>query len=306
LHLFFILSTPFLTNLVYICFPSIEYPMGKKHLIQKTSGNMELYSREKLEASLRRSGADDATIETILSDIEAALFEGMSSRKIYDKAFALLRKSKLGQAARYRLKKAMMEMGPTGYPFEFFVGEVFRIMGYKIEVGQVLQGHCVTHEVDVIATRGNQQHFVECKYYQSTGKNANVQVPMYIRSRVDDLVHFRKDLPQYKGFQFQGWVVTNTRFTGDAISFGECTGLNLLSWDYPVGKGLKEFVDRHQLFPVTVLTRLLNAEKHQLMDNGHVLCRQLFDQPSILASLGMDEVRQRKVLEEIRLLCTEP
>ncbi len=280
--------------------------MSKKHLIQKTCGNFEQYSRAKLEASLKRSGADEATIENVVSDVEAALFEGMSSRKIYDKAFALLRKSKLGQAARYRLKKAMMEMGPTGYPFEYFVGEVFRLMGFQIEVGQVLQGHCVTHEVDVIATKGKEQHFVECKYYQTTGKNANVQVPMYIRSRVDDLIRFRKDLPQYKDFSFQGWVATNTRFTGDAISFGECTGLNLMSWDYPEGRCLKEFVDKYQLFPVTVLTRLLNVEKHQLMDNGHVLCRQLLEQPTILSSLGMDAVRQRKVLEEIRLLCTEP
>lgn len=280
--------------------------MGKKHLIKKGTGEMELFSREKLAASLRRSGADEATIENILSDIEASLFEGMSSRKIYDQAFALLRRSKLGFAARYRLKKAMMELGPTGYPFEHFIGEVFRLKGFKVEVGQVLQGHCVTHEVDVIATKGNQQHFVECKYYQSTGKNANVQVPMYIRSRVDDLIRFRQELPQYKGFEFHGWVATNTRFTTDAESFGECTGLHLLSWDYPAGNGLKEFIDKEHIFPITVLTRMLNAEKQQLMGQGVVLCKQLLDNPSLLFSIDMDQNRQRKVLDEIRNLCIEP
>jgi hypothetical protein len=280
--------------------------MGKKHLILKGTGELQLFSREKLSASLRRSGADDAIIENILSDIEASLFEGMSSKKIYDKAFGLLRRSKMGYAARYRLKKAMMELGPTGYPFEFFIGEVFRLKGFKVEVGQVLQGHCVTHEVDVIATKGKQQHFVECKYYQSTGKNGNVQVPMYIRSRVDDLIKYRKDLPQYKGFEFEGWVVTNTRFTTDAVSFAECTGLNMLSWDYPEGNGLKEFIDKEHIYPITVLTRLLNAEKHQLMDRGVVLCRQLLDNPRILNTIGMDQIRQRKLLDEIRHLCTEP
>ena len=197
-------------------------------------------------------------------------------------------------------------MGPTGYPFEYFIGEVFKLKGFQTEIGQVLQGHCVTHEVDVLATKGNQQHFVECKYYQSTGKNANVQVPMYIRSRVDDLIKFRKELPQFKDYQFQGWVATNTRFTGDAISFGECTGLNLLSWDYPVNKGLKEIIDAEHIFPITVLTRMLNAEKHQLMDQGIVLCRQIMYNPEVLESIGMTTNRQEKICDEIRHLCTEP
>src|SRR5574344_727153 len=280
--------------------------MGKKHLILKHSGEMEAFSEEKLANSLRRSGADEATIEFVLSDVKSALFEGMSTKRIYDMAFALLRKSKLGHAARYRLKKAMMEMGPTGYPFEYFIGEVFKLKGFQTEIGQVLQGHCVTHEVDVLATKGNQEHFVECKYYQSTGKNANVQVPMYIRSRVDDLIKFRKELPQFKDYQFQGWVATNTRFTGDAISFGECTGLNLLSWDYPVNKGLKEIIDAEHIFPITVLTRMLNAEKHQLMDQGIVLCRQIMNNPEVLESIGMPPNRQQKIYDEIRQLCTEP
>jgi hypothetical protein len=277
--------------------------MNKKHLIRKVSGEMELFSRNKLAASLRRSGADDATIEAIIDEVEASLYDGMASRKIYDKAFTLLRRGQLGNAARYKLKNAMMELGPTGHPFEFFVGEVFRLMGYQVEVGRILQGNCVTHEVDVIATKGKEQHFIECKYYLSSGKNANVQVPMYIRSRVDDLIRYRKDLPAYEGYEFHGGVVTNTRFTEDAISFGECTGLHLLSWDYPAGKGLKEFIDRERVFPVTVLTKLLNAEKHQLMDRGLVICSQLLKNPEVLTAIGLDAVRQQKVMEEVRLLC---
>ena len=277
--------------------------MAKKTLIRKVSGEMEPFSRHKLMSSLHRSGADDETIHSIIDDVESWLYEGITSKKIYDRAFALLRKKQLGIAARYKLKNAMMELGPTGYPFEFFVGQVFKLMGFHVEVGQVLHGHCVTHEVDVIATQGKDQFFVECKYYQSTGKNANVQVPMYIRSRVDDLINYRKDLPEYAGYTFHGVVVTNTRFTTDAISFGECTGLQLLSWDYPEGKGLKEFIDEKHIFPVTVLTKLLNSEKQQLMEKGIVICSQLLENPAALVHIGMDEVRQRKVLDEVRSLC---
>lgn len=245
--------------------------MSKKTMILKVSGEMVPFSPNKLMNSLHRSGADDETVHSILSDIESWVYDGVTSKKIYDRAFALLRKEQLGIAARYKLKKAMMELGPTGYPFEFFVGQVFKLKGFHVEVGQVLQGHCVTHEVDVIATKDMHQHFIECKYYQSTGKNGNVQVPMYIRSRVDDLIKYRKDLPQYAGYTFHGGVVTNTRFTTDAISFGECTGLEMLSWDYPTGKGLKEFIDEERIFPITVLTKLLNAEKQQLIDRKSVV-----------------------------------
>ncbi|MCX6308489.1 MAG: restriction endonuclease [Bacteroidia bacterium] len=277
--------------------------MSKKTMIRKVSGEMEPFSRNKLSSSLHRSGADDETVQSVLADVEAWIYDGITSKKIYDRAFALLRKKQLGIAARYKLKNAMMEMGPTGYPFEFFVGQVFKLQGFHVEVGQVLQGHCVTHEVDVIATKEMQQHFIECKYYQSTGKNGNVQVPMYIRSRVDDLIKYRKDLPEYAGYTFHGAVVTNTRFTSDAISFGECTGLQMLSWDYPSGKGLKEIIDEERIFPVTVLTKLLNAEKQQLMERGIVICSQLLENPEALTSIGLDERRKQKILEEVRFLC---
>ncbi|HET9572083.1 MAG TPA: restriction endonuclease [Bacteroidales bacterium] len=277
--------------------------MAKKTMIRKVSGEMEPFSRNKLSNSLHRSGADDETVQSVIADVESWIYDGITSKKIYDKAFASLRKQQLGIAARYKLKKAMMELGPTGYPFEFFVGQVFKRMGYHVEVGQVLQGQCVTHEVDVIATKDKNQHFIECKYYQSTGKNANVQVPMYIRSRVDDLINYRKDLPQFAGYTFHGVVVTNTRFTTDAISFGECTGLQLLSWDYPVGHGLKEFIDKEHIFPITVLTKLLISEKQQLMEKGIVICSQLLEYPASLEQIGLDAVRQRKVLEEVRFLC---
>jgi hypothetical protein len=279
--------------------------MKKNFVIKKYSGEMESFSRKKLMNSLMRSGADSELVGSIADDVESWMYDGMSSKMIYDRAFALLRKKQLGIAARYKLKKAMMELGPTGYPFEILVGEVYRLMGFNVEVGQVLQGNCVTHEVDVIATKGREQYFIECKYYQKTGKNANVQVPMYIRSRVDDLIKYRKSLPEYSGYDFHGGVVTNTRFTTDAISFGECTGLHLMSWDYPEGNGLKEFIDREHIFPITVLTKLLLAEKQALMENDIVICSQLLKKPNALEAIGLDVNRQKKVMEEVRFLCPE-
>jgi len=66
---------------------------------------------------------------------------------------------------------------------------------------------------------------------------------------------------------------------------------------------LKEFIDKEHIFPVTVLTKLLNAEKQQLMERGIVICSQLLENPEALLHIGLDERRQQKILDEVRILC---
>ena len=272
----------------------------------KASGDTELFSSEKLERSLLRSGANDETVEEIVKDIESWLTDGVTTKKIYSRAFALLRRKKRTLAARYSLKRAIMELGPTGHPFEYLVGEVFKHFGYDIEVGQIIEGRCVTHEVDVLFTGNKEQGYVECKYYNSGGKFANVQVSLYIRSRVNDIIDKRKLLPEYCGFDFHGWVVTNTRFTGDAMSFGICSGLNLMSWDFPENNSLKGNVEKYNIFPITVLTELTKSEKSQLLDKGIVLCRQLKEhQNKLTRVVGDNEKKIKRIMMEVADLCYE-
>jgi hypothetical protein len=273
-------------------------------MVVKASGEEEAFSVRKLRMSLRRSGADDQIIDEIVRDIESWLEDGVTTRKIYARAFSLLRRKKRVVAARYSLKKAIMEMGPTGHPFEHLVGQVFKHWGYEVKVGQTVEGMCVNHEVDVLFTGDKEQGFVECKYYNSGGKYANVQVPMYIRSRVNDIINKRELLPQFHGYVFHGWVVTNTRFTVDAEKFGICSGLNLMSWDFPKGNSLKENIEKYNFFPITVLTELTKSEKHQLLERGIVLCRQLKSQPEELHHIpGLDKRKSKRVMQEVIDLC---
>lgn len=274
--------------------------MVDKILIQKASGELVPFSAEKLTNSLTRVGASDDLIQLVVNDIAAWLTEGIPTRKIYARAFSLLRKYKRSAAARYSLKNAIMELGPSGYPFERFIGAVFHAQGFQVEVGQEVEGMCVTHEVDVIATNHHHQHLVECKFYNSPGKYASVQVPLYIRSRVNDIVMKRQSQPQFDGFEFHGWVATNTRFTSDALAFGQCSGLNLLSWDFPEENNLKQIVEEKHLFPVTAITLLTKAEKQKLLADGVILCQQLADNPDLLDALQLNMAKKRNVLMEIK------
>ncbi len=94
----------------YLSMPSVT------PLVRKSTGQMQPFSSEKLKESLMRSGADQAHIDIIIADIEGWIYEGISTKAIYTRAFALLKKKTLGVAARYKFKKAMMELGPTGHP----------------------------------------------------------------------------------------------------------------------------------------------------------------------------------------------
>lgn len=279
--------------------------MNSTPLIKKASGEQEPFSPEKLEASLQRAGASNAAVESIVKDIQQWMKDGVTTQKIYSRAFSLLRKRRGGLAARYKLKKAIMELGPSGYPFEHFIGQVMKQQGFEVEVGQVVQGHCVQHEVDVVATNGQKQYLVECKFYNSQGKFASVQVPLYIRSRVDDIVKKRQGMPEYQHFSFQGWIVTNTRFTSDALDYGTCSGLNLLSWDYPRNNSLKDLIERGNIFPVTTLTRLTKKQKAHLAREGIVLCRQILENPKVLDPLSLTKNKREKLQEELEALCPD-
>jgi len=273
--------------------------MTQRTIIRKASGEKEPFSFSKLESSLRRAGAKDDIIDSIKDKIGELLYDGITTREIYKKAFELLRKERRSMAARYSLKKAIMQLGPTGYPFEHFVAQVLAAQGYKTKTGEILQGHCVTHEIDVIATKNNRQYLIECKYYNSQGKHCGVQIPLYIRSRVDDIIKKREQLSRFENYDFQGWVVTNTRFTKDAVDYGLCAGLYMISWSFPEKNSLKDMIEKHNIFPVTVLTQLTKKNKEYLLENGIVLCRQLQKNPDILNAFSLKEKKKQNILKEV-------
>lgn len=272
-------------------------------LIKKASGDQEHFRVEKLERSLRNAGAENETIQKIIIDISNWIYSGVTTKEIYRRAFTILRRDKRSPAIRYRLKRAILELGPTGYPFENLCGQLFDRLGYKTEVGVVVDGKCVTHEMDVIATQENQQHLVECKYHKDQGKHVSVQVPLYVRSRVNDIIDLRKSMPEFAGLNFTGWVITNTRFSSDSIQYGTCAGLKLLGWDYPEGKGLKEQIEKYKLYPITILSKITLKQKQQLMEEGIVSCPQLLAKQEMLKHLSLTHSKQKALIAELNDVC---
>lgn len=278
--------------------------MDKENIhITKASGLKIPFNRGKLRQSLLRSGANTQQADEIVNEVIEMLFEGMSTRNIHKTAFRLLKNISRPVAAKYKLKQAIMELGPSGFPFEQFVGELLDYKEYKIKVGVIVKGHCVDHEVDVIAEKGNHHFMIECKFHNRQGYLCDVKIPLYIQSRFLDVETQWKQIDGHCEKLHQGWVVTNTRFSEDAAQYGRCMNMNLVGWDYPKNNGLKDWIDGSGLHPVTCLTTLTQREKQQLLDKKIVLCKMLHHNYKILESIGVKQNRLEKVMDECSALC---
>ena len=274
----------------------------KPIFIKKNSFDVEPFSTQKLEHSLLRSGASEEEIENIISKIQPEIYDGISSNEIYKKAFAYLKKTNRTSASRYSLKRAIFDLGPTGYPFERLVAALLREKGFKTSVSVILNGECVTHEIDVLAEKEGSVYAIECKFHSDANAVSNVKIPLYINSRFLDIQKQWNTNSNNSTHLKQGWLVTNTRFTLDAINYAKCVGLTLFSWDYPLNNGIKDNIDTYGLYPVTVLTTLTIKEKHQLIDKDIILVKELYENKIVLEKMQITSDRIVKILNEVKEL----
>ncbi|HWB33851.1 MAG TPA: ATP cone domain-containing protein [Candidatus Paceibacterota bacterium] len=260
-------------------------------MIAKADGTQEPYDPSKLLASLKRAGAAADVAQNVAHDVEKELHSGMTTQEIYSRAFARLREHRHGVAARYSLKRAVLDFGPSGFPFESYIAELYKAEGCETKVDQIVQGKCVDHEVDVVITKGSDIVYAEAKFHNAAGFKTDLKTVLYVKARVDDIGKGR------------GLVVTNTKFTDKAIQYSQCAGLELLSWDYPQGHTLHERIDRAGLYPITALTTLSHSEKMALLSERMVLCKTVPDNTDALARSGITGPRADQVLEEVGALC---
>lgn len=270
--------------------------------IIKADGTVEVFEGTKLEASLRRAGASDTAAARIRHTIEASMGPLAESADIYRRAFQMLRQESRTSAARYSLRRALFDLGPTGHPFEDFVAELFKAEGWEVEGRRMIPGKCVTHEVDVYAKRGNEHLAAELKYHNSPGYKTDVKVALYVKARFDDIWQCKEEDKKVCPVDL-GFLITNTKFTKQAIDYANCSGMHLLGWSYPQGASLYDRIVASGLYPVTALTTLRKAEKRLLIDQGISTCQQIREHRDILRTIGLTPERIGTVVAEANTLC---
>jgi hypothetical protein len=221
-----------------------------------------------------------------------------------------LKKHQRPVALRYSLKKAIAELGPSGFPFEDYVAEIFKVQGYQAVTDQIVIGNCVPHEVDVVAFNNQELIMIEAKFHTDFGANSDLKVVLYVKARFDDLqngtykyssslINSPKERKMTKGM-----LITNTKFSSTAIQYGECAKLNMVGWNYPRNNNLHNIIERYNLIPITALTTLTQSDKKMFLANRIVLSKQLGDF-GLLKSYGFDDLKAQAVIKEVYDLCKE-
>jgi hypothetical protein len=268
-------------------------------LITKADGTQEAFDPAKLEHSLARAGASSTARARVVAHVLREVRPGMRTEDIYHRAFEALKHEDVPPvAARYSVKRAVFQLGPSGYPFESFLAEVLRANGWSARAEVTLMGRCVTHEVDVLAEKQGKRIGIEAKFHNDPGGKTDVKDALYVKARYDDL----RQAPLQSSRVDEGWLVTNTTFTRNAIRYARCSNLTLIGWDYPRTRGLVTMIEEGKVHPITCLTTLSEGEKRRLLDNKIVLCKNVTTS-HLLQEYGIKPDRVPHVLDEARLLC---
>lgn len=272
----------------------------------KADGSRELFDTSKLELSLKKAGASSKTVGEILNHVKKHLTADITTHEIYKHAFDLLHKEEKPIALRYSLKKAIQELGPSGFPFEDFVAEIFRQKGFTAETGKIVRGFCVEHEIDVVAWNEEKLIMAEAKFHNEPGIKSDLKVALYVKARFDDLRKMTFSYGVSSGHEREldeGWLITNTKFTTTAIEYGSCQGgLIMIGWNYPPVGNLHDMILQAKLHPLTCLVSLNGREKKALLDQGVVLCKTVLENQNLLEAVGLKDEERNKIIKEIETL----
>jgi len=268
--------------------------------IAKSTGKHEPFNIEKIKRSLLKAGAKESLAQQIIEKIKKGP-KIKSTGELYKLILKYLHDTDRVVAARYNLKYALMELGPAGYSFEQFAAELFKNMGYQIQVGAKLKGFCVEHEVDFEATKDNERILAECKFHNRRGLKSDVKVALYMKSRFDDIKKRHQEINTQE--THKAIIITNTKFTSETVKYAECVNISLIDWSYPYGNSLADIINNLGLHPITTLTSLNKKQKEILINNGLILCKQAPEKIELLKNLRLTEYKTEKILEEIEAVC---
>ena len=274
--------------------------MNNPIYVTKYSGEKIAFNPASLKNSLIKSGAPLQQVEYVFHEMHKHIYDGITTRKLYQIAFKLLKQQRNVFAARYSLKRALRDLGPAGYYFEKWVGKLFEHYGFHTLTGQLLEGKAVRHEVDVVAQKDNRLILVECKFRNTVDAKISVTTPMYYLSRIKDLSEETFNFFGSEAKLSEGWLVSNAYMTKDAISFAECYDIKLISWDYPEQKSIKYRVDQGGLYPITCLTTISQAEKQILLQKNCILVKDIVNNKKFIEMLRISDKKANNIIKEAR------
>ncbi|MGB9763330.1 MAG: hypothetical protein ACPLW7_05005 [Minisyncoccia bacterium] len=278
--------------------------MAKVFIID-SQGNREPFSWRKVYQSALRVGAEKTLAKKIATKISHEVYNNIHTSEIFKKVEKYLYEENPEAGMRYSLKEAMRRLGPAGFLFEKYIASILNKLGFTIQLNQYISGKCVTHEIDILSKKDNQIILNECKFHTLSGGRVDLEVAMYTYARYLDIIN--GDFLQQKGCRncsLRSMIITNAKFTSEAIKYANCMKIDLLGWRYPENRGLEYVIDSNKFYPITILPSLTNDLLPILADNKIILIQDLLevDLSYLAKKLKINEARLAKLKEEAEIL----
>jgi hypothetical protein len=268
--------------------------------VTKADGTRQLFDREKVVKTCLRMGASRKIADEVAEKVEKRLYDGISTSKILQMTFRLLRKYKPTIRHLFDLRKGLSLMGSKP-EFENFVQILLAHNGFEVTPNRLIRGKCVEHEVDAIARKDGITYFVEAKHHINYHSLTGLDESRIARAILEDVT---------EGFELgksnlridRAMIVTNTRYTEHAIRYGKCRGILQIGWSSPANLSLQNMIEEKNLYPLSCLRGLKGETKTKLVNSGIVLMKQLFEEePSTLArKTGVQKETLKQIIEKAR------
>ena len=247
--------------------------MSRKIFITNVQGERELFSLSKVYKSAKRVGATNQEAKKIAAVVEQEIYPGIKTTEIFMKVREMLEKKDQKSVMRFNLREAMRKLGPTGYSFEKYAGEIFKSMGYKVSLNLYIPGKCATYEIDFLAEKDNFVYIGECKYHALPEGKVDLQIALANCARFHDILATGK----LTGKEVKSILVTNTKLTSEAIRFSECKDIDLLGWRYPREQGLEYLIESRNLYPLTILPSFSGRLSESLSNHKTMLVKNVLE-----------------------------
>ena len=175
-------------------------------------------------------------------------------------------------------------------------------MGYQVQTNVYLKGEGVDHEIDVYAEKGNVIFISEAKYKNDFKLKTHIDHVMYADARLQDIR--RRAKKEGDPREYYMWVITNTKFTDNAIRYASYRDIQLLGWNYPPFINLMKLVSEKKLYPVTILPSITRSILKKLAHKELILVKYLtqFDVNDFMEFFGASHRLAQKLVSEIHEL----
>jgi len=257
----------------------------------KYSGGIEPFDASKIEYTIREAGGSKKLAREAVQEVKKNFRENMKTSEILNLLLKFLKKEP-GVSERYDLKRAIMSLGPSGFPFENFFASLLNNYGYKTKVGEKLIGNDIVYEIDIIAEK-EKKFMIECKYHNKLGIETKVRYADIAYRRFLELKKYNFDQP---------WLATNTKCSIDAINFSKKVNLKITSWSYPKNESLSVLIEKKGLYPITILKSLPNNIKEKLYNSKILIAKDLlkYDKKKLRQLTGLTEKEVEETIQKVR------